>query len=61
MEEEEELRAEFVDGVWTVRALDGGRWWPDEQAEAEIDAASEPEAEALRICSQTPMRGVWKS
>jgi hypothetical protein len=38
----------------------GGVWWPDESAEAEIEASDDPAATALEICHTTPMRGSWR-
>jgi hypothetical protein len=44
----------------TVIDEDGGQWWPSEEAIAQINSASNPEAETLRICEEEPMRGTWK-
>ncbi len=52
--------AEQLTGGWSVVDEEGGRWWPDEEAAAQIDASSNPESEALRICEEEPMRGTWK-
>lgn len=38
---------------------DGGRWWPGDEAAAEIAASADPAATAARICAETPMRGTW--
>jgi hypothetical protein len=40
---------------------DGGIWWPNADAESEIDASDDPEAKAIEICTTTPMRGEWMS
>lgn len=53
------LIAETLDNTITVRDLDGGRWWPSEEALDEIRASADPEAEALRICDEEPTRGRW--
>jgi len=39
---------------------EGGTWHPSPEAAAEIDASSDPEATALRICREAPMRGEWR-
>jgi hypothetical protein len=44
---------------WTVRDPAGGVWWPDEDAAAEIESADDPAATAVRIATETPMRGTW--
>lgn len=47
---------------WHVAADDGSAiWWPSAEAEAEIDAAEDPAARAVKICSTSPMRGEWHS
>lgn len=48
-------------GVMTVLDTDGGRWWPSDEALAEIEASDDPEATALRICENEPMRGQWRN
>lgn len=55
------LTVEVRDGVYVVVDAEGGVWWPHEAASREIEAAADPEALALRICNETPMRGEWKS
>ena len=53
-----------VDGsleTWSVTDSNGGRWWPSDEAEIAINAASSPADEALRICTAEPMRGEWHS
>lgn len=47
--------------TYTVADECGGRWWPSDEASEEIDASAEPEATALRICTEQPMRGEWVS
>jgi hypothetical protein len=54
------MTAEQLTNGWTVIDEDGGQWWPSEEAIAQINSASNPEAEALRICEEDPMRGTWK-
>ena len=43
-----------------VRDTEGGIWWPNEDALAEINASDDPEVSAIEICENEPMRGVWK-
>lgn len=45
---------------WSVEDAEGGRWWPDEEAQAEIEAADDPAARAVEICLEDPMRGEWR-
>ena len=43
---------------WYV--FDGGQvWWPNEDAQAEIAAAEDPEEAVLAMCTNSPMRGEW--
>jgi hypothetical protein len=44
---------------WSVTDMCGGRWWPDDEATAEIEASGDPAATVLRICTTQPMRGEW--
>lgn len=53
------LTAEIDGDTVRVRDSHGGIWYPDEEAEAEIRAASDPEAQAVEIARTTPMRGTW--
>lgn len=46
---------------WHVTDVDGGTWWPHEDAAAEIALASNPGATAVGICRDEPMRGSWHS
>lgn len=46
---------------WHVADDGSAIWWPGEEAEAEIDAADDPAAKAVEICSTSPMRGEWHS
>jgi len=48
----------LTDGI-CVEDAEGGTWWPNEYAAAEIEDALDPEAEAIRICTEEPMRGRW--
>jgi hypothetical protein len=48
----------LTDGI-TVLCAEGGRWWPSDEAAAEIEAADDPAAAALAICDAEPGRGVW--
>jgi hypothetical protein len=55
------LRAERRHETWTVTDEAGGVWWPDADAEREIDAAADPAARAVEIADGAPMRGRWAS
>ena len=54
------LIAEKTSGMMTVRDTDGGRWFPSDEALAEIEASADQEAAALRICDEQPTRGEWR-
>lgn len=56
-----EPRAVETDGTWAVEDAAGGRWFPGDDAEAEILASEDPAATAVRICRESPMRGTWRS
>ena len=51
------LAADTLHGILTVLDSDGGRWWPSADAQAEIAAASNPEAAAVEMCKTSPDRG----
>jgi hypothetical protein len=53
------LIAEIRHKTWTVTDTEGGVWWPNDEASAQINAADNPEAEAVRIANTEPMRGTW--
>lgn len=53
------LQVQILENQFTVADSDGGIWWPSEEAQAAIQAAPQPEAEAIRICEAEPMRGEW--
>lgn len=55
------LTAVETDGTWAVDDEDGGRWFPGDDAEAEILASEDPAATAVHICREQPMRGEWRS
>jgi hypothetical protein len=55
------LKAELLSDGWTVIDTDGGRWWPDNDAEKEILEADDPAAKAVEICDIDPSRGEWLS
>jgi hypothetical protein len=55
------LVAERRDEAWTVADPAGGIWWPDADAEREIDAAADPAAAAVSIADENPSRGRWAS
>lgn len=48
------------DGV-CVADQAGGVWWPAESTQAIIQAADDPEAEAIAICRRNPGAGIWRS
>ncbi len=55
------LVAERRPETWTVTDEAGGVWWPDADAEREIDAAADPGTRAVAICDEDPSRGRWAS
>ena len=55
------LRAERRHETWTVTDPAGGVWWPDADAEREIDAAADPGTRAVEIADRAPTRGRWAS
>ena len=55
------LTAVETDGTWAVDdAVDGGRWFPGDDAEGEIAASDDPAATAVRICREKPGLGTWR-
>ena len=54
------LTAVETDGTWAVDDAAGGRWFPGDDAETEIDASDDPAATAVRLCREQPMRGDWR-
>lgn len=54
------MYAQELANGWTVVDPDGGRWWPDAAAQAEIAAAPDPARAAVRMCKSSPGRGVWQ-
>ena len=46
---------------WSVADPAGGRWWPSEDAQAEIAAAPSPADAAVVMCDTDPMRGEWRT
>lgn len=55
------LRAERTDDTWTVVDPSGGRWWPEPALSAELEEATEPQDQIVRVCQREPMRGTWRS
>ena len=55
------LTAESTADAIYVEDEHGGIWHPSDEALAEILASDDPEAAAVRICHQSPLRGAWKS
>ena len=56
---EEGLYAQRLTAGWSVVDPQGGRWWPSDEAAAEIETAEDPAATAIRICEDAPHRGKW--
>lgn len=53
------LATETLNNKVVVVDTNGGTWHPDAGATKEIAEASDPDATAIRICEQAPMRGEW--
>ncbi len=53
--------ADRVHDVWTVRGPGGERWWPSEEAMADIARADDAATRVLQICEREPSRGEWRS
>ena len=45
---------------WSVSDVAGGTWYPDADAEREIEASADPATTAERIAAEEPMRGEWR-
>jgi len=58
--EKQMMTTSFNDDTITVTDAEGGIWWPNQEAEAEIMASEDPEAKAIEICHTQPMRGTWQ-
>lgn len=56
---ETSLQAEKLTDGWTVVDDEGGRWWPNAAAMDQIENADDQGEEAVRICTEEPMRGTW--
>lgn len=54
------LYADECWGVTTVVDPAGGRWWPSDEAQREIEVSTDPEIAALHICRVDPTRGEWR-
>ena len=54
------MTTEYNDSTITVIDSEGGVWWPNEEAQAEIDASENPKAAAIQMAEEQPMRGTWK-
>lgn len=50
-----------TDGWCVEDTHHGGIWWPHEDAQAEIAVARDPEAAAVWMCAESPMRGRWEA
>ena len=53
------LSAELFHDEWAVVDSRGGIWHPSESASSEIEASTDPAAEAIRICREAPFKGEW--
>lgn len=42
-----------------VEDTEGGVWWPNDDAQEEIQKADNPKAAAIKMCDETPTRGEW--
>jgi regulator of RNase E activity RraA len=54
------LTVDVLHDDYVVRDAEGGIWWPEDEAQAEIKASADPENTALLIVTETPMRGAWR-
>lgn len=48
-------------GRYGVRCTGGGVWWPDDDAQTEIQDSEDPLASVLSMSCSQPMRGRWHS
>lgn len=53
------LRADHTPYGWRVIDGNGGVWWPDRGAAAEIGDSGSPAELAIEICTTQPQRGGW--
>ena len=62
MTQTQTLTLTTLDGELAVEDSDGGVWRPCEEVAEMLRGLSdaEAEAEALRLCIEEPMRGVWQ-
>lgn len=44
---------------WSVVDVNGGIWWPSDEAHKEIVQSPDPAAKAIQVCRAQPMRGTW--
>ena len=55
------LAVKYGDDISVLLMEDGeSLWTPYTDAQAEIQAAPDMAEAAIRMCDQTPMRGVWQ-
>lgn len=43
----------------SVEDTDGGTWYPNDEAQAEIQSSQNKSDKAIEICQSEPMRGRW--
>ena len=46
---------------WHVVDTDGGVWWPNDDAQTELERADDSAALVVAMCESAPMRGEWRS
>lgn len=61
LDPEDRLYAERTDDTWTVVDPSGGRWWPDDETRATLEMAPDPEDLVVRIATNTPGWGEWRT
>jgi len=55
----DKLTARKCSAGWAVEDFSGAIWWPNPQAESEIEHSEDPHAVALELCENDPMCGEW--
>ena len=44
-----------------VEDTEGGVWWPNDEAQQEIQSTGDPKSAAITMCAETPMLGEWSN